>query len=243
MVVRKNVAIRILMAALLGSMLGAAAEPARAPVLVELFTSEGCSSCPPADRLLETLDTQVVVLGEHVDYWDRLGWRDPYSSHASTLRQESYARAFGTEGPYTPEMVVDGAVEFVGNDSRRAAEEIARARGREKVGVRLTRTGAGVRIEIGPGTKSADVILALADDSGTSEVAAGENKGRRLHHVAIVRSLRKVGTLKRGAGFSQTIAIPADAGRVIVFVQDGTAGKVFGAAMIGSGTASPNSGQ
>ena len=238
-------AIRILMAALLGSILGTAAEPARAPVLVELFTSEGCSSCPPADRLLEALDTQVVVLSEHVDYWDRLGWRDPYSSHANTLRQESYARAFGTEGPYTPEMVIDGAVEFVGNDSRRAADEIARARSREKVGVHLTRTAAGVLIEIDPGTKSADVMLALADDSGTSEVVAGENKGRRLHHVAILRSLRKVGALKHGTRFSQTVTVPADAGRVIVFVQDGTVGKVFGAAMIGSasGTASPNSGQ
>ncbi|HEY1497348.1 MAG TPA: DUF1223 domain-containing protein [Candidatus Solibacter sp.] len=237
--------IRILMAAVLGSILAAAAEPARAPVLVELFTSEGCSSCPPADRLLETLDSQVIVLSEHVDYWDRLGWRDPYSSHASTLRQESYARAFGTQGPYTPEMVIDGAVEFVGNDSRRAADEIGRARSREKLGIRLTRTGSGVRIEIDPATKSADVMLALADDSGTSQVAAGENKGRSLHHVAIVRSLRKVGALKHGASFSQTVPVPAEAGRVIVFVQDGTAGKIFGTAMIGSasGTASPNNGQ
>ena len=236
---------RILVAAVLAGMLAAAAEPPRAPVLVELFTSEGCSSCPPADRLLETLDPQVVVLSEHVDYWDRLGWRDPYSSHASTLRQESYARAFGTQGPYTPQMVIDGAVEFVGNDRGRAADEVARARGREKVAIRLARTGAGVRIEIDPGMKSGDVMLALADDNATSEVAAGENKGRRLHHVAIVRSLRKVGTLKRGAGFSQTFATPAEAGRVIVFVQDGTAGKVFGAAMIGSasGTASPSNGQ
>uniref|UniRef100_Q02C87 DUF1223 domain-containing protein n=1 Tax=Solibacter usitatus (strain Ellin6076) TaxID=234267 RepID=Q02C87_SOLUE len=236
---------RILIAAALGGMLAAAAEPVRAPVLVELFTSEGCSSCPPADRLLETLDSQVVVLSEHVDYWDRLGWRDPYSSHASTLRQESYARAFGTQGPYTPQMVIDGAVEFVGNDSRRAADEIARARGREKVAIRLARTGAGVRIEIDAGMKSGDVILALADDSATSEVAAGENKGRRLHHVAIVRTLRKIGTLKRGVAFSQTFAAPADAGRAIVFVQDGTAGKVFGAAMIGSasGTANPSNGQ
>ncbi len=102
-----------------------------------------------------------------------------------------------------------------------------------------------MRIEIDPGTKSADVMLALADDSGTSDVAAGENKGRRLHHVAIVRSLRKIGTLKHGTGFSQTVPVPADAGRVIVFVQDGTAGKIFGTAMIGpaSGTVSPNNGQ
>jgi hypothetical protein len=202
---------------------------------VELFTSEGCSSCPPADRLLESLDAQVIVLSEHVDYWDRLGWRDPYSSHANTLRQESYARGFGTEGPYTPEMVIDGAAEFVGNDGRRAADEIARARNREKLGIRLTRTGAGVRVEIDPASKSADVMLALADDSGTSQVAAGENKGRQLHHVAILRSLP----------FTQTVAIPTDGGRVIVFVQDGTAGKIYGSAMLGpaSGTVSPKSGQ
>jgi hypothetical protein len=236
---------RILVAAALGAVIAQAAEPARAPVLVELFTSEGCSSCPPADRLLESLDAQVIVLSEHVDYWDRLGWRDPYSSHANTLRQESYARGFGTEGPYTPEMVIDGAAEFVGNDGRRAADEIARARNREKLGIRLTRTGAGVRVEIDPASKSADVMLALADDSGTSQVAAGENKGRQLHHVAILRSLRKIGSLKHGAPFTQTVAIPTDGGRVIVFVQDGTAGKIYGSAMLGpaSGTVSPKSGQ
>jgi hypothetical protein len=187
----------ILFLAASASLMPAAVESGRAPVLVELFTSEGCSSCPPADRLLELLDRDVVVLSEHVDYWDRQGWRDPYSSHDSTLRQEAYARVLGKEGPYTPQMVIDGTTEFVGNDSRRAAEEIARARGKEKLGVHLTRTESGVRIEIEPAAKSADVMLALADDSGTSQVAAGENKGRQLHHVAIVRSMRKIGSLKR----------------------------------------------
>jgi hypothetical protein len=232
MVGRKNMVFRIVIAAALGSFLATAAEPARAPVLVELFTSEGCSSCPPADRLLASLDHEVVVLSEHVDYWDRLGWRDPYSSHATTLRQESYARALGAKEPYTPQMVIDGVTEFVGNDSGRANQEIARARAREKLGVRLTRTESGVRVEIDPPAKSADVMLALADESGTSQVAAGENKGRELRHVAILRSLRKIGSIKHGTAFSQTVTVPADAGRVIVFVQDGIAGKVYGVAML-----------
>jgi len=210
----------------------AVADSSRAPVLVELFTSEGCSSCPPADRLLESLDPQVVVLSEHVDYWDQLGWRDPYSAHANTQRQEAYARGFGIAGPYTPEMVVDGATEFVGNDADRAMKEIARARAREKVDVHLVRTAAGFEVQVAPAPKSAEVWLALADDSGTSQVAAGENKGRSLHHVAILRSLRKIGAVKRGAAFAQNIKLPHGAGRVIVFVQDGGLGKIYGVGML-----------
>ena len=222
----------LLLAAFGSSLLAAGADSARAPVLVELFTSEGCSSCPPADRLLEALEPQVIVLSEHVDYWDHLGWRDPYSAHANTLRQEAYARGFGIEGPYTPQMVIDGVTEFVGNDQRRARDEVARARSREKVGVHVSRTAAGVRVQIDAAAKASDVWLALADNSGMSQVAAGENKGRRLHHVAILRSLRKIGAVKKDAGFAQNIDVLPGSGRVIVFVQDSSLGRVYGVGMM-----------
>ena len=222
----------LLLAAFGASLLAAGAGSSRGPILVELFTSEGCSSCPPADRLLESLDPLAIVLSEHVDYWDRLGWRDPYSEHANTLRQEAYARGFGIEGPYTPQMVIDGVTEFVGNDARRTTVEIARARSREKTGVHLSRTAAGVRVQIDPAAKPADVWLALADNSGTSQVAAGENHGRTLHHVAILRSLRKIGAVKKDAGFARNIDVPPGTGRVIVFVQDGGLGRVYGVGIL-----------
>jgi hypothetical protein len=218
----------LVLAACGAAMLASGADSTRVPVLIELFTSEGCSSCPPADRLLESLDSQAIVLSEHVDYWDRLGWRDPYSSHANTVRQETYARVFGKEGPYTPQMVIDGTTEFVGNDARRANEELTRARSREKIGVHLSRSAAGVQVHIDAAPKSADVWLALADDRGTQQVGSGENKGRTLRHVAILRSLHKIGTVKKGAGFEQTVEAPADGGRMIVFVQDGGVGRVYG---------------
>ena len=224
----------LLMIFLGAAMLTSGASPSRAPVLVELFTSEGCSSCPPADRLLEQLDPQAIVLSEHVDYWNHDGWKDPFSSADSTSRQDAYRRRFNLASAYTPEMVVDGAVEFTGNLASRAAQEIAKAASQPKAALRMTRTAAGLQVEADAAAISAGVFMALAGDSGVSQVSAGENKGRELHHVAIVRNIRKIGSIKCGAAFSQMVKLPDGAAvqRIVVFVQESDQGRVHGAAML-----------
>lgn len=207
----------------------------RAPVLVELFTSEGCSSCPPADHLLQQLDSRAIVLSEHVDYWDHDGWKDPHSSHELTLRQQDYATRFGIPGPYTPQMVVDGVAEFNGSNSQKAQAAIAQEAQKPKVNIRLALNDGSVQIKIEASPEAGDVMLAIADDHGASDVRAGENKGVRMEHVAIVRSLRKVGSVKRGAGFEGAVKLPAGSAseRIVVFVQKGGAGSVAGAAELG----------
>lgn len=221
-----------------GALLTASFGQSRSPVLVELFTSEGCSSCPPADRLLEKLDPQAIVLSEHVDYWNQLGWKDRFSSPAYTARQQAYSRILNVDGPYTPQMVVDGEVEFNGSDSRRAAEAISKAVQRKKAEVRIARIDAGLRVEVEAPPGAAELFLALAEDSAASQVSAGENSGRHLHHVAVVRSIQKIGSVKRGANFSKVLELPRTAGteRIIVFLQESGPGRISGAAMLPPGT-------
>jgi hypothetical protein len=211
-----------------------AADTLRAPVLVELFTSEGCSSCPPADRHLQQLDSQAIVLSEHVDYWNQLGWKDKFSSPVYTERQEVYAKQFGIEGPYTPQMVVDGVAQFSGGDTHRAAVEIDKATNRAKATVVLARTVAGVQVDIEGVPHEADIWVAVADDNDMTRVAAGENKGRTLSHVAVVRSLKKVGYVKRGGTFAHQVELPAGSSgkRIVVFLQEAGQGRMWGAAML-----------
>jgi hypothetical protein len=210
------------------------AEPGRAPVLVELFTSEGCSSCPPADQLLAKLDPAAVVLSEHVTYWDHDGWRDRFSLDEVTIRQQGYADRFHLESTYTPEMVIDGAVEFNGSDERRAVDAIAKASDRNNIVTRLAWADRGVKVQIDGANAGDRVFLALADDSDSTAVAGGENKGRQLHHVAVCREIRKAGKVPPGGAFNKLIELPARARRqrVIVWTQSGEAGAVAGAALL-----------
>jgi hypothetical protein len=233
--------IRILMLAAACAAITAGTEPARSPVLVELFTSEGCSDCPPADTLLEKLDqvqpvagADVIALSEHVDYWNSLGWSDPWSSALFSRRQESYAQRFHISGPYTPQMVVDGASEFVGSDGRAAVSKISAAAKAEKVRVRISRVGANVRVEVDAGRHQGGVFLAEAKNRTSSEVLRGENKGRSLHHIAVVRRLEQIGQWTGQAPFSKELAIAERAPdvRLIAFVQESGNGRVWGAAML-----------
>jgi hypothetical protein len=173
---------------------GARAEPA--PTVVELFTSQGCSSCPPADALLADLAKRpdVVALGFHVDYWDRLGWRDPFATRWATQRQEAYRDAFGLSYVYTPQIVVDGSSEAVGSRAGEVERLVAASRrsGAGRVAVKILRRedSLDVVVPAAPGLGSAMVVLYTFDQATETEVVAGENAGRRLRDVnAVLRRL------------------------------------------------------
>jgi hypothetical protein len=216
---------------------------AATPVLVELFTSEGCSSCPPADALLAKLQreqpvegVQVIVLSEHVDYWDRLGWRDPFSSNLFTRRQEDYSLVLPGGGPYTPEMVVDGAEGFVGSEAGHALGAIRQAARKRKASIGITRAGGRVSVKVESVPKSSEVLLAITEGNLLSPVASGENAGRKLPHTAVVRLLRSIGKAKPGAAFTAEESVTVVKGwkpqdlRVVVFLQERSSRRVLGAA-------------
>ncbi len=224
----------------------------RAPVLVELFTSEGCSDCPPADALLERLDrsqpvsnAELIVLSEHVDYWDGIGWRDPYSSREYTERQGAYAGRFGLGSVYTPQMVVDGRFQLVGSDERGAITAIENATKAEKIPVSVSlvrwESDGVATLHVSTGqmphsisAKSLEVLIAAADESDQSYVEHGENEGRTLRHVAVVRSLTRVGSIDGSREFSQEVKLKLHRGgkagnlRIVAIVQEAPAGRVLG---------------
>jgi hypothetical protein len=224
------------------------------PVLVELFTSEGCSSCPPADALLQTMDAsqpvpgaQLIVLSEHVDYWDHDGWKDPNSSPALTERQAAYVRALGLKTAYTPQIIVDGTSEMRANNPQQVNKVFQEATAAPKVPVRIGEVSvdavnSGVlrtRIEAdGTSDKhNADVYVAVALDRVESQVLRGENGGRHLTHVAVVLELTKIGRLPKGKSFGETVQLKLKPGtdpknvRIVAFVQEAGPGRSLGAAL------------
>jgi hypothetical protein len=233
-----------------------AVEAARKPVVVELFTSEGCSSCPPADALLQKLEAQqpvagaeIIALEEHVDYWNHDGWIDPFSSAEWTHRQEAYTALFKKDA-YTPELVVDGQSQFVGNNEQEAELEIEKAARGAKIEVAITSgkpEGKGSRhftVSVGKlaGNTAGDVAevwLAVTEDGLHSSVSLGENAGHELHHVATLRSLRKIGAADAGGAsmsFTGDTLVKLNSRwnpenlHVTVFVQEKKSREILGAA-------------
>jgi hypothetical protein len=225
----------------------APAPAARKAVVVELFTAEGCSSCPPADDLLARLrqvkfadGLEVIPLGLHVDYWNSQGWLDRFSAAAYTERQEKYAHKFKIEGPYTPQMVVDGATQFVGNDVPHLRQAISEAALRPSQAEVQIAPMAGDKLQVKIKAEESvpgEVMLALTEDNLASKVRAGENNGKELHHAAVVRELRSLGRLHNG-GFEADLPLKIQKSwkrqdmRVVVFVQEPHNGSMEGAAAI-----------
>ncbi len=225
-------------------------------VLVELFTSEGCSSCPPADRLLQMLDGThtaegqlVVGISEHVTYWNSLGWTDPFSSDAYTQRQSGYARRLRLDEVYTPQMVVAGREQFVGSDALALqlalAEEAKRATAHEvRVDLQIVsaeRVGDALQVHFTAGglppDAAADVIAVVADDVDSSHVLRGENAAQTLTHVAVARSLERVAALHGTAEKTVSVRLPPSVlsnhgarHHVVLFAQAEQYGPVLGTA-------------
>ena len=220
------------------------------PVLVELFTSEGCASCPTADTLLARLQreqpvpaAEILALEEHVDYWDSLGWRDRFALSQFSARQSAYTERLQLSSEYTPQMIVDGTEQFAGNDIVHAFHAIARAAGTQKLDLVLAPlvfdgdhvTGKVSLALRAAYQRTADLYAAVVESSASTQVLSGDNTGATLNHVSIVREMRRIGTLAslRAAPLKFSLSVPRDASaanlRVVVFIQRAGQGAVLGA--------------
>jgi hypothetical protein len=218
--------------------------------IVELFTSEGCSSCPPADSLLRQINLKqtdegqlIVGISEHVTYWNDLGWKDPYSLPTFTERQSVYASRLSSEGSYTPQMVLNGRDQFVGSDGSALERALRDDTRREHFALHIVSStnssdGVDVRFSVaGKPSKPLDIIAVLTDDTDRSNVLRGENGGRQLQHVSVARSLTQVATLRDDGEQSVHISLPggfsangAAEHHLILFAQEPHQGAILGAA-------------
>lgn len=216
----------------------------KSPVLVELFTSEGCSSCPPAERVLAQLEreqpnpnAEIITLALHVDYWNRLGWKDEFSSPLYSQRQSVYGRRLNLDGVYTPQMIVDGQKQFVGSNLPEANKAISESAKSQKAKIELAAAESFLKIKITdiPKHETASVFLAIAEDDIKTSVKAGENSGRRLEHASVVRELRSIGVVPNGQNdYSIEASVQLQSGwkkdklKFVVFVQENASRKILG---------------
>lgn len=219
------------------------------PVLVELFTSEGCSSCPPADELLQQVNGKrtssgqfIVGISEHVTYWNRLGWTDPFSSEAYTRRQNGYAERFHLDEVYTPQMVINGREQIVGGDRSQLIDAVNHKTREKPVTLKIMSVEqakdlmtVAFNVDADRDRGPFDIFLVLTDDKDRSQVLRGENASRTLEHVAVARSFQRVATMS-GSG-QQTVQVtlpkalaqnPENAHHVILFAQSPDFGGVLG---------------
>ncbi len=211
------------------------------PVVVELFSSEGCSSCPPADRVLEDLAStqgidgaEVIALEMHVDYWNDLGWTDPFSDAKFSDRQRSYARVGARQGVFTPEAIIDGTSSVIGSDRSLLSSAISRATDRPHTPVVLRMKDSGLDAELGPIDGRASLWIAVTESGLETAVPSGENGGKTLRHAPIVRSLERIGGAREGTTAVPIPAIRAQRGPLaaVVFVQRDDDRAIVGAGVI-----------
>ena len=231
-------ALRIpLLVGLLFASFPATASAGERPVVIELFTSQGCSSCPPANAFLNEMSkgrADVLPLAFHVTYWDRLGWKDPFSLEAATVRQDRYGHRFG-DGSYTPEMVVNGSVGLVGSHRSEVNAAIERAKRDQNASadVSVDKVGENVAIRIGSGNGNGKVLLIGFDREHTTKIGRGENGGRTLAESNVVRSIRPVG---EWSGKPLQIDERFPEGQDVAVVIESSDGRIVGAARLSSGS-------
>jgi hypothetical protein len=226
----------ILLLYFLAGLVPSASMAAEHPVVVELFTSQGCSSCPPANAYLNELARDrrdVLPLAFHVTYWDRLGWKDPFSLEAATTRQDRYGRRFG-DGSYTPEIVVDGASSHVGSHRWDVGSAIEAAKGQSQTAaaVSVTKNGDRLSIEVGSGKGSGRLLLIGFDHNHETAIRRGENGGRTLEEANVVRSIRPIGDWQ---GATLRISEQVPEGQDVAVILEAPDGRIVGASRLSGG--------
>lgn len=213
------------------------------PVLIELFTSEGCATCPPADKILAYLEKEqpatqadIITLALHVDYWDYIGWKDEFASPLFSQRQEVYGQKFKLESIYTPQMIIDGETEFVGNEPGKAVSTVIKAAQNQKAIVEIARANEKLKINITdfPAHEESTVYVVFAEDNLSNKVKRGENAGQKLEHVSVAREMKSIGLIDAKTNdfaFETNLALQPKWEtknlKIIVFAQENASRKIW----------------